>query len=787
MIDPDLLRKGLEMGVIAIDEPKNEVTYRLGREATYQWSDPEEQVRAEIILTIIFTYEYSPLRMRTEVTTPGRTPNYRADVVVFKDDRRRDPYIAVETAAPNLSTSERDQKVEQVFGNANALAAEYAVFYDGDKPKQTWRVQGEGGLEREQNVIADIPSNYGDVPTYLFHRGGADLGVVSDNILASTFDKCHNELWSGGRVDPTMAFDEMSKLMFAKMYDERRTQNGQPYTFQWGDQETDIMVADRVVERYRAAKALDSGVFTDDIRSEPRKIANVVKLLQHISLARTDPDAKGRAYEQFLGEVFRGRLGQYFTRREIVDFLVGLAQPNIDDTLLDPACGSGGFLVYSMKQVFQQIEAGYIGDDATIYQLKNEFAKNHIYGVEINEKIARVAMMDMVINDDGHTNIEAQSAFDTNFINPNIKNGAFTLILTNPPFGDSVKDHERDKLGQSDLNNYVLSRGKRSVKSEVLFIERCNLFLQEGGRLGMVVPDGILSNPSDQYVREYLLGNFHIMAVVTLPSFAFRKAGSGMKTSLVLARKWRAGEQRDQDYPIFMAIAEHIGYDSTTRPDDSDLPVLLEHYRNGTGSLDDKVIRVRRKNVVNKFRLDPAYHYQGPIIQQAFERIPHPVHTLQEVSVCEIQSGKSPPGGATYSVGSIPIIMVGSIGADGILDLQRDPCFTDEAFFEANQERAAVYPLDILIAKDGATTGKIGLVRPDFDEDKCLINEHIFKLSIGATLPGDDEPTADKLEERRSLNTEYIFFFLKSWLGQQQIKREVSGGGGARRNYQGVC
>jgi type I restriction enzyme M protein len=154
MIDADLLQKGKELGVIVIDEPNNQVTYRLGKEGKYQWSDPEEQVRAEMVLTIIFEYDYSPSRMATEVIVPSRTPNNPADIVVFRDDRRRDPYITVEVVAPRLSDAERLQKVEQLFGYANALASEFAVFYDGDKLKQYWRVQGEGGLERERNVIS---------------------------------------------------------------------------------------------------------------------------------------------------------------------------------------------------------------------------------------------------------------------------------------------------------------------------------------------------------------------------------------------------------------------------------------------------------------------------------------------------------------------------------------------------------------------------------------------------------------------------------------------------------
>ena len=777
MIEPQLLQKGQDLGVIVIDEHNDRVTYKLGKEGEYQWSHPEEPVRAEIILEAIFNYEYSPKRIATEVTIPARTPGYQADVVVFRDDRRRSPYITIETAAPSLTQVEKGQKIEQVFGYANALKSDYAVYFDSTTPLRAWQVDGHGGLERDQNIVADIPHNYGDTPAYQYHRGGeAELVTVADHVLASIFNKCHKELWSGGLLNPTEAFDEMSKLMFAKLYDEMHTPNGNSYYFQWGQHETDIMVANRVVERYKTAKELDTGVFVDEIRSAPGKIANVVRFLQHISLRHTDLDAKGRAYEQFLGEVFRGRLGQYFTHRNVVEFLVELTEPTMDDVLLDPACGSGGFLVYSMKRVYQQIESNFVGDPTAITRHKDRFAQNNIFGIEINEKIARVAKMDLVINDDGHSNIEISSALDQVFVNPKIDNSGFSLILTNPPFGDKVKFDEHDKLGTSELNDYLLSNSGKSAKSEVLFIERCNLFLDDGGRFGMVVPDGVLSNPTDRHVREYLLEHFHIMAIVTLPAFAFRKAGSGMKTSIVLARKWTEGEQRNQNYPIFMAIAEHIGYDSTARPDSNDLPRLLTHFHNQTGTSEDKIMYVQRRDLDNNLRLDPIYHYLEPIIEKAFDEIPYPTASLQEIAIRDIQSGQSPPGGAKYSTGSVPIIMVGNIASDGTLDLEKDACFTDEYFFEEKSSRGAVSPLDILIAKDGATTGKVGLVPSNFDQEKCLINEHIFRLSIGATLPGDGEPDPWDELTLRELNTWYVFFFLKSKLGQKQIIREISGG-----------
>ena len=544
------------------------------------------------------------------------------------------------------------------------------------------------------------------------------------------------------------------------------------------------MVARRVLEQYENACAEDPGLFTDGIGSEPRKIAAVVWLLQHVSLDRTDPDAKGRAFEQFLGEVFRGRLGQYFTRREIVDFMVSMVSPTNNSVLLDPACGSGGFLVYSMKQVFNQIEAAYAGDDRTIFRLKDNFAKRHLYGIEINEKIARVAMMDMVINEDGHTNIEIGSGLDLAFDNLNIVNGRFTHVLTNPPFGDTIRSNESDKLGQAQLSDYHLARERQSAKSEVLFIERCTRFLHPGGTLGIVVPDGILSNPSDRHVREYILKNHKVSSVISLPAYAFRKAGSGMKTSLLIAKKWRAEDDRSEDYRIFMAQANHIGYDATGRPDANDLPVLLGHFSNGTGDLNDNVTRVSIESVRESGRLDPQYYILGPKIEHEFSNIPYATSELNQLVTQTIQSGKSPQGGAKYSVGDIPILLVGNITADGSISLD-DLSYVDEDFFRSNQEKGGVNPLDILIAKDGATTGKVGLVPEGFQPERSLINEHIFKFAVKASFPGDEDCPPEEMEERVRLNTYYLFFFLKSWLGQQQIVREISGGaqGGITRKF----
>ena len=764
MLVDDLIEHGIRNSTIVIDGDK--ITYNIGgRGKTYMYTHPEERIRAVAILSLIFEYGYMPSRIQTEVEMPRRVPDQFADIVVFRDDARKDPYITIEVAAPDLSSSEWDQKVEQLFGNANVLKSTYGFCFNG-KDKRCWKVEGHGGLERAENVIEDIPKNYGNVAQYLYKRNSRnDLKTISLNDLSKKFRKCHDVLWSGGKLDPMMAFDEISKMLFAKLFDELQTQNDAWYKFQNGHNETDVVVANRIREIYQKAQENDEGLFNAKMESSDDKIAKVVKILQDISLCNIDPDAKGRAYEQFLGEVFRGRLGQYFTRRELVKCMIDLVHPTHKDVVLDPACGSGGFLIHVMQHVYAQIDNAFAGNPSLISKHKVDFAQDHMYGIEISDRIARISMMGMVIYGDGHTNIENDTAFNSSFVNDKLKDGNFDLILTNPPFGDKVSKNDSDKLGQSNFSNYVLCTGKTTVCSEILYIERCTKFLKKSGRLGIVLPDGVLSNPTFMHVRKYLLDHYDIRAIISLPAFAFRKAGAGMKTSLLFAEKRSTRFKHE----IFMSMAEHIGYDSTGRPDLNDFTDICKHYHSNTGDLDDRIIRVGVKEIQksSKLRLDPFYYLLKTKVNNRLNQISYPKYTLDELTA-EYASGKSPDGGATYSEGDIPILIIGNIADDGTLDL-KDVNRVDGNFY-SKYGKNRLMPLNILIAKDGATTGKVGLVNPKFNLDKCLFNEHIFRYKIKPTFP--NESVKDY-----TLNSHYVFFFLRSALGQDQIRLQITGGG----------
>jgi type I restriction enzyme M protein len=570
--------------VIAAGEEKKLITIRDGRityegtkgKKSYQFTDPEEKVRARVYVELIEKYKYPASRIDTEVYPPSRAPPYPADVVVYEDDEHEKVFIVVEVKA---DSSERNIEIakREGLGNANLLNTKYLLLVCGEE-ELSYDVSSKPSLSSlEKYIISQIPPKYGKLPKYKFkkerEKSFFDLRYASLNELNNKFQRCHNEIWEGGKRDPAVSFDEMSKLMFSKIYDERFTVFGDYYRYQIGSHESPSVIAERVKELYKEAQRNEPEVFKAPIELSDEMVFRVVEILQDISLAKTDLDSKGRAFEKFLGKFFRGEYGQYFTPRQIVEFMVKMLEPNARELVIDPACGSGGFLLYSLNLVRERVNKDYEGDPDTIKDIIWRFANKQIFGIEINDRIARVAMMDMVIHEDGHSNIECANALqDFENFDPrrDIKPNKYDFVFTNPPFGAVEKNQKI--LGLYELGSK--NRKRKSQKKEILFIERCLNLLRFGGKMGIVLPDGILTNSSLKYVRDFIEENAKILAVVSLPQQTFVPSGSGVKTSLLFLQKKRGGEDLGE-YPIFMAIAEHVGYDATGRPDKNDFPEVL--------------------------------------------------------------------------------------------------------------------------------------------------------------------------------------------------------------------
>lgn len=572
---------GVEAGIIEITEDKSRITYKCVRNYSTSFKNPEETVRASYFVELVLNYKYPQKQIDIEVTVPRRTPEDRADIVVYEDIELKTPYLIVECKKDGITDAEFKQAIEQAFGNANSLRGKFATVVAGTT-KTAFDIAGFKPSEREKNVIADIPIKFGRTPKYRFVKGedGKDLKIVSKDELITALGKSHDTVWQGGKLAPTTAFDEVSKLLFCKLRDEKLTKKGDPYKFQIGTHETADEVYNRVNSIYLKAKQEDSEVFKEDIRLEPKIVYNVIEHLQELAINKIDLDTKGVAFEKFMEDFFKGKMGQFFTPREIIRFCVEMMNPQRGDLVLDPACGSGGFLLNSLDEVRNFAEANY--DDWEAKEYWHSFAMNNLYGIEINDQIARVCKMNMIIHDDGHTNIiSTDSLRDFDEIiettkHQGFKKDHFDIILTNPPFGATVKSTEKNYL-----EHYELGKGKKNQKTEILFIERCVNFVKPGtGRIAIVLPDGILSNSSSQYVRDYMMDKCQIEAIVSLPQFAFSHFGAGVKSSLVFLR--RKGNNEDLgNYPIFMAIADHIGYDATGRKDPkNDLIDIRQEYKN---------------------------------------------------------------------------------------------------------------------------------------------------------------------------------------------------------------
>jgi len=579
---------------------------------TERFADPEEIVRAEFCAELIYRYGYEPERIGLEVIVPRRTPADRADLVVFHDRDQKRPFAVIECKRDGVTDAEFSQAIEQACGNRASLGAPYAGVVAGRTRR--W-LEFAGKIppgERETNIVADLPREYGTPEEWRFLKGDKDRDIrkVDKEELIAAIKKCHQTLWGGGRLSPPTAFGELCKLIFVKISDEQAPRKkGEPYEFQIKTHEPPQKLGARIRALYEKQKTKDPDVFTETIKIDDLTLRTVVSHLESINLNQTDLDTKGVAFEQFMDGFFKGDFGQYFTPREIIDFAVAMLRPKNDDRVLDPCCGSGGFLLHALDAVRRGADEFYQHDAPEHFKHWHGFARTRLFGIEINEEIARVAKMNMILHDDGHTNVIGADALDPivdlEAINPGFRKNYFDLVLTNPPFGSMIKEENKPGLlasfelsrfasktttgtdpDDSDRTDSDIKAGKRalkqrtSVKTEILFIERVWQFLAPGtGRAAIVLPDGILTNASLQGVRDWILENFQILAVVSLPQTAFSHFGAGVKSSLVFMRKRGPKETPDDKEAIFMATPETIGYDGTGRKCDNQLPEVERRFR----------------------------------------------------------------------------------------------------------------------------------------------------------------------------------------------------------------
>ncbi|MFA4851817.1 MAG: N-6 DNA methylase [Bacteroidales bacterium] len=571
----NLIDKGIEKGLIRFDEDRNFITY-IHQNKRRNYNNPEEKVQADTFLQLVLIYDYPIERIRQFVSVQMGAETKEADIIIYSDDECESTYIVVEC--------KKEEITDQEFNEAVGQAYSYCVSEGGSFVWTTSRIKNEyyevpKDKPKSRISIPDIPQfGVKKLSPYKYVKGGIsqtdtdgvtepdveygkkqkffDLQVVSENELTRIFIQAHQALWGGGQRNPSVAFDELDKLIFCKIWDEKHPRKtGEPYNFQIFADETPDELLVRIKGLYAHGRNKDPEVFKEDVNLSPDEAQTIVKYLQRINLNKTDLDSKGKAFETFMGSYFRGDFGQYFTPRPIVKFIVETLPITNQSRVLDTSCGSGGFLLYTLDKVREQASEFYDKDNEEKDHFRHwhDFAEKNLFGIEINDQIARTAKMNMIIHDDGHTNVIATDGLlsDTE-IQAKSKNkefvyGTFDFIITNPPFGSIIKQTEKAYLHQYHFGTKELdwlsinSNGKEVIRdsqnTEILFLEQCYNFLNEHGYLAIVIPDGILTNSSLQYVRDNLEEFYRIVAVVSMPQTAFTATGAGVKSSVLFLRK----------------------------------------------------------------------------------------------------------------------------------------------------------------------------------------------------------------------------------------------------------
>lgn len=481
----------------------------------------------------------------------------------------------------------------------------------------------------------------------------ARMRRADPEMLRIAFRRCHNFIHGNEGMPKDKAFWQFLYLIFAKMHDEKQPAENRRFwaapTEQFEPEGRQAIRA-RIEPLFAEVKKEFSTIFrgNEEIELTDRALAFMVSELAKYDLGRTDVDAKGAAYQEIVGTNLRGDKGQYFTPRGAIKLVVDMLDPKPDERLLDPACGTGGFLVTALDHINRQFQAEAEIDAAdastesllSIRERLSQFAQSNVFGGDFDQSLVRTAQMNAVMasNSEGnffHMNsLELPSGhLEEATAAEKVPLGSVDVVMTNPPFGAAIPITDANILRHFDLAHTWertedgafrnSGRLQSSVSPEVLFIERCVDWLRPGGRMGIVLPDGILGNPGDEYIRWWLLRHCWVLASVDLPVEVFIvEANVNILTSLLFLKKKTADEMRAQDlgdeadYPVFMAVAERVGFDrrGTTLykrgPDGEELVEDVEHRERirVNGKTVERVLRRKEKTLDDDLpRIADAY------------------------------------------------------------------------------------------------------------------------------------------------------------------------------------
>ncbi len=661
---------------------------------------PEEEVRQNYIVRLVNSYGYNLNQIEQDYSSKFKSINLdsiKYDIVVWRNLEEKinnnKPLIVIECKSDSIVIRKEDY-----FKGINLsknIGAEFFVATNSKQTKIFSKTFKTNTLNTEE--ILDIPNNE---EAQSESKIGELLQKTNEFLredFSKTLFKCHNIIRNNDKLSPEAAFDEISKILFIKTLYERKNNEGNIFNLEVYEKEKTNYLSSIINKEELFYQALFTNVkknFKDDDLFEPTEIIRIrensfeaiVKELQIYNLSTTSDDVKGIAFEQFLGRTFRGELGQFFTPRTVVDFMVEVLDPQEGETICDPCCGSGGFLIKAFEYIRAKIEDEIqiakdkikeqyytedyeklsekekvkVDDQVTdlFTKLNAELDINNdkgrlyklsricIYGTDANPRMSRTAKMNMIMHGDGHGGVHHNDGL----LNVNgIFENRFDVILTNPPFGarvektlkitedDKYTDEERIEkyrkiYGSSydealkQVNNNIdkpllnlFETGKMSTLTEVLFIERCLNLLRPGGRMGIVLPEGVLNNTNLQKVRDFVEGKAKIILITSIPQDVFIASGATVKPSLLFFKKFT--EEEEKEYNTIVKEASEKVKDIYKNRSKEIEEELAKKGKEGLSADEKKELKAEHKAIENKIETEikavikEKFNYQIPIAE----------------------------------------------------------------------------------------------------------------------------------------------------------------------------
>lgn len=542
---------------------------------------------------------------------------------------------------------------------------------------------------------------------------------------------------------------QIINLIFCKIYDERFTRPDDTVKFRAGLSEKPDEIKRRIQEIFDHVKAkyLDVIDKDDEILLDSQTLAYAVGELQIYCLIDSERDAIADAFETFIGPSLKGGQGQFFTPRNVVKLLVEMVNPLTEDKIIDPACGSGGFLIETIRHVWKKIEergTALEWPDSEISSEKQEVAIKNFRGIDKDNFLAKVAKAYMAIIGDGRGGVFCENGLDASshwksLTRDHIQLGCFDVVITNPPFGKKLKVDDTGILSSFNLGHkWKLDRSNHLYEKtnvlhkgqapQILFVERCLELLKTGGKLGIIAPESMFCNPSHRHIIQHIKTVARIRAVVSLPEELFQPY-THAKTCAVVLEKIRTDSTNGHD--IFMGIAKWCGHDSRGLPiPHDDLPQILKKYtkhKNNERLEYDHLGFVTNEREIRDNVYLPKYY--NPEIKKKLENL-KPTHDLLvfgdliKKGVLSLATGHE-VGKLAYGTGRIPFIRTSEIAN---WEIKLDPKHgLSEAIYEDLKEKQDVQENDILMVRDGTyLVGTCGLVTKY--DTKIVYQSHIFKI-----------------------------------------------------------